>query len=79
MNTAQLVRRARKRKGYTQAQFGQMVGYSANSISAIENRRASIPPEKIGIFAYRLGMPKKLLVAVATREIHERVDGMYEV
>jgi transcriptional regulator with XRE-family HTH domain len=66
----EMIKQARERRGWSQYEFGRMIGYRAgNFVAMIEGGRSHLPLEKIPLVADLLGLDSRNLLreALASR------------
>jgi len=70
LKTGDLIRRLRNKKGMTQVELSNAIGYPvAQNISNMERGVAGIPDSKITVLANRLGVPRdKILNAIMSQK-----------
>ena len=73
---SQLIRQARKEKGYSQRELAQLVGLDFTYLSKLENNRANYPPkeEVIRDLAKHLGLEEEELIYLAGRIPQQEED-----
>lgn len=53
------LRDLRTKRGLTQQQLGEQIGVGFTAVSAIENGRVSVPPDKYELLVSALGVPRQ--------------------